>query len=587
MPSGADGSRRDLTALALAAFALALIGGRPFFHPDSIVPRALTALAHGGNPGHFDYPALIADLDALAIGLVFAALRLGGRVPTWEAYAASAAPGAPWPAPGPVAGVVTALFSALGAVCVYAIARRLTARRLGGWLAAAFLLLAPLWNAHAHDPTVDVPLAALGAAAVLAVLRALDDPPLAPGRAALPGALLGLATAAKYSGALVAASVLAPLVAAARGRGARGRVAAVTLGAAALAFLVANPYVVPRFHRYFVSAATQLGWLGAGADHLGFQTAGPSWRHHLTVTLPQGFGAAPLALALLGFGAALARRPRDRPTWLALGAYPLLALILPGVSRLAFQRYLLPVLPFLALAAAAGVLVARDGLAALARRAGVSPRAATPLALTLALALATSALLPGLAPVARHDQVLARADTRSALVAALREAVGTRPLRVLATGYTREVLERSAALPAARFTADWPGDVAADSTDLYLFDSFEHDRLLYDPAGPAQGTAARNYEGLAVVALTPFTRPRAEVPFAPESGATPAPPDLAWRRRPGPYLEIAARDPRLADAIAATCRRLGFACERVSGREAYYFPRLGKPAPAAARPYSS
>jgi hypothetical protein len=131
-------------------------------------------------------------------------------------------------------------------------------------------------------------------------------------------------------------------------------------------------------------------------------------------------------------------------------------------------------------------------------------------------------------------------------------------------------------LEAARMTEACPADLARDPVDLLWFDSFEHDRYIYDPRGAALLRATAGAERFRVVQVSPFTAAKDSVPFSPESGATPYPPDLAWRRSPGPFIEIYARDAGRAAALAAVCRAEGMEVRELAAADAYYLPRFNR-----------
>lgn len=207
---------------------------------------------------------------------------------------------------------------------------------------------------HAHFLTVDIPLAFW----ILWALREMTRIPQAggPGRSVSAGLLLGLATATKYNGALL----LVPLVTAHwllwryRPRGLSGWTAmrrlALALGAAALAFLLANPYSVLDAGR-FLDHLTFNAWMvpryeGAVEGH----GVLPYLAAH-----PQLLGWPVAILAALGLAAALGfLARRGSPTRQRVLAILALGLILPYAAATAWSprveaRFVLPVLPVLLL----------------------------------------------------------------------------------------------------------------------------------------------------------------------------------------------------------------------------------------------
>ena len=567
--------RRSLALPCLLALVLAAWGGAPWFHPDTLVPRALAALRHGGNSGFYDYPALVTDCDAVAYAVAFAVGRLAGGVHSFGefesfALAADPAPGAPWASGQFPAQVVTILFSLLGVACAAALAMRLGGSRATGMFAGSLTATSILWVANAHQPTVDIPLAALSAAAILGSVHVFSDGPPDRRGILLLGSLLGLVSAAKYNGAIASLSIVLPMGLIERARPGRFVRKLLGLCATALAvFLLANPYDVSHFHRFATTLWSEIGWIRPTTGHLGFQTAGPSWGFHIATTLVTGYGILPCGLALIGLGSMIADPRAGRPVKIALLAFPVAYFLLMGISSLAFQRYMLPLIPFLAVGSALGARAALAAFGRVTRR-----RWATVLVAGL-IVLAT--LGPALVRAVHHDRLLLERDTRSVALFALARVYGDgRGLSVCAPSYTRQMLHRSRVLEAARMTEDCPADLARVPVDLLLFDSFEHDRYLYDPRGAALLRATAGSEGYRVVQVSPFTAARDSVPFSPESGATPYPPDLIWRRSPGPFIEIYARDAGRARALATACRAVGIEALEMAAANAYYLPRFNR-----------
>jgi hypothetical protein len=305
-----------LVAAALAAWSLNF--GLPFlFRPDEdvMVGRAVRMAVEGTlDPAFANYPPLAFDLFALlerAAALAGAGTLVDPRRgdPS-DAYLAARAVSA-------AASVATVVLTGL------------SARRWFGDLAGAFaalaLAVAPLAVRQAHFATADGLQTALVAGALLAA---------AGQRWIAAGALCGLAAATKYTGALALVPVL---VLAGR---ARWRAPVV---AAAAAFAI--PSAVMLLHP--LDYLRGLFFLGGRGFATGFG-APIGLLYHPAVTLPLGLGIGAYGLGLAGVILAARRRSRPEVALLALLAGYLLA---TGLSREDFFRYMLPVLPVLAILA--------------------------------------------------------------------------------------------------------------------------------------------------------------------------------------------------------------------------------------------
>ncbi len=321
LPGGADprssfanrpkAVRICLLALLGLAAALRLIGieyGLPFANlldPDeqSIVPRAWK-IVHGGglDPHWFDYPSLLLYVLApfqawqgepsyLTARLVIAAFGVGAVAATWWLGRA---------AYGSTAGLV----------------------------AAAVVAVETIGVAYAHTAVTDVPMTALVAVALALAVT---------GRLEWAGVAAGLAASAKYP----AVFLLVPLVVAGWGLW-RRLAAAVALAVAA--FLATSPYVLVHPGQAWSDASrvqrlAREGWLGFEHDSWAlFSFTGKLW---------SGLGPV-LVIAVIGLVLALRRRSR---TDLVLAAFVLVYLADLLTIRAHFDRYVLPLVPPLAVLA--------------------------------------------------------------------------------------------------------------------------------------------------------------------------------------------------------------------------------------------
>jgi 4-amino-4-deoxy-L-arabinose transferase-like glycosyltransferase len=232
----------------------------------------------------------------------------------------------------------TALFASTAALA-WSIGRELWDEETG--LHAGLLLVGvPLLLAQVPLLLVDVPTMFLVALATRALLSAVRRGGVL--RTAACALALCAAALAKYSAvpALAVLTVAAVAAGPAPRRTAAGRAAAAVLLAAAMAaaLLAARPDAV----------ASQLRLLA------GYQWSGLGrWREGFASTFL--FQAHPFLVALAAAGALTAARERDR-RFLVAGAGALLA-VLVGSTR---ARYAIPLLPFLALAAARGLRALPD-----------------------------------------------------------------------------------------------------------------------------------------------------------------------------------------------------------------------------------
>lgn len=314
------------------------------------------------------------------------------------------------------------LAAALGTATVLVVYRLGTCLfdRRTGLLAACFLAFAFLHVRESHFGVTDVPLTFLITLATLLIARAAGD--ARASRWAAAGLVAGLASATKYSGALIVPAALIALAAFSandprRGFDSRGvrlqvdgsavrrvrvqsdprmRLALIFLLALVLAVFSASPYVVVEFRTFITDALPELRHLRLGEGDISV----PGWQQHLVMSLRYGVGWPLLAAGIAGL-LGLALRDRRRAT--LAGAFPLIYFAAIGSGRATFARYAVPLVPFLCLGAAVTTAQTADRIARAfrIRRVGF-----------VAAALATALILPSAASVLRFDAILARPDSR-------------------------------------------------------------------------------------------------------------------------------------------------------------------------------
>jgi hypothetical protein len=341
-----------LAAILMVAFALRLLGlgwGLPnsqhyfSYHPDEIFLLLPSfGLAQGDwNPHFFNYGTLyiyLVGLPALLLHVVPEAAQFPENLRALYELGR-----------GITLGMGIATIALLFAACGPRQWRL-------GLLAAALLAVCPLDAVNSAYATVDVPTAFWLTLAFLLAIRGAGQP---TGRqAALVGLASGLAGATKYNaGLFIIPAILAPVLV--QPRTWRWSWAAGVIGGAILGFALGCPFFwTEEFRRglLFEVRHAQVG------GTLAFVNTGNGWSYHLLRGLPTGLGYPMLAALVLGIVGAV--RLRWLPGRISL-LWCALYLVVIGFGKERFIRYLVLLLPFAAVLAAAGL----GWLASLARSA--------------------------------------------------------------------------------------------------------------------------------------------------------------------------------------------------------------------------
>lgn len=548
----------DLVLLSGITLFVGAWGGTPFYHPDTLIEKALRTLAQGGDPKFFNYPALMLYLNAYVyqgwLAILHANGVLHGAIVPLDWYLATIRSGVvdlPIFAPGHI---LTLSFSLLGVLSTYLANYRLTRSRVAALGAGLILATCLLWATDAHYITVDTPLAALGIVTV--ALSLCFTAPLRIWQIVLLGVLAGLTAAAKYNGALVLLAIAAATFLTYPNRW-QWLKHMIGVGLVALVvFFATNPYILINSQKFWQDFQYELEHTRRG--HAGYTTDQAGW-FHLQTSLFLAFGWLPLLLAAAGAVWLVLTR---RISWAYKAGFLIYPMVGYGVianSHLAFQRYMLPFLPFIAILAA---------LALYALVVEVSqrlPHWRRPV-IVLGCVLFLASTLPNLRNVNQSDWLLTQPDIRTDFIRI-----------VQASGLAQTRLPGFAGMYTdLYFNYRFKGTQdAANKASVLVLDSFSHDRWIYEP-NTRLTIYRKNYVGSSVIQLSPYIRPKADVPLSAQSLYSPYLPDLYDRVLPGPYIEIYLKDSAQIDAILAACRLLNVNCVLQPAEQGYYFEKIMK-----------
>lgn len=387
--------------------------GEPFvYHPDEglIAHSAMAMVANGDwNPHMFLYPSLLIDLEAVIVGV-------GHRLLGWPLGVAQPGLFATEALPSQFGAFLAGrmLMATLGSLTIlttYMLGRRLGGR-VAGLLAASVIAVAPVHLESSRYLTTDVLVTLLCTLAVLAAIRALDQPTFMRWWF-VSAALVGLAASAKWNGAVVGVIPAALFVSRGRTRDelfnlARSRSTWLLVATAPIALVATTPAIL--------FAPTEVAhWLtiqsGAYTSQSYAALRGAQEANGILVA----FGSIVQGSTVMTVGAALAAvvalALSGRRIDLAISAFLVLYTIVLALPVLYFPRNALPALPFVALAIGLFPSSARSRLERVRFLRWPRPPSRLPVAAWSAVVLI--GLLPALVAGAVDARRLSRPDTRS------------------------------------------------------------------------------------------------------------------------------------------------------------------------------
>jgi len=344
--------RRSILIILLVAAVLRLWGldfGLPNdrCRPDEYM-IAVVALGMGSgdlNPHFFNYPTLFIYLCFALYSFYFILGYAGGIFHSASDFALAFLID-----PTPfylISRSLSALAGAASVWLIYQLCDRHLHSRFIAVLAALLLAVAPLHVRDSHFGVTDVFMVLMILAALYFTLAFYET-----GRkneAIFAAVFAGLSGSAKYTGALILLA-LGLAIWFRFGKAVLRRQSLTCFGlslfAFAAAFFLTSPFVLLDMDRFLADFRFEVNHLQAG--HLGIDL-GRGWFQHLRFSLTYGLGWTFLFAGLVGFYPLLRRHGRKA---VLLLCFPLIYYLLIGRGYTVFVRYMLPVIPFLAISAA-------------------------------------------------------------------------------------------------------------------------------------------------------------------------------------------------------------------------------------------
>lgn len=370
----------------------------PQCRPDEDAISAIAGAFRGGdlNPHVFNYPALF----MLAVAAVLLTLSNVERL-LHKAMPFHFRSLLDQASTTTINYMVARLLSAAAGIASVWVIFRIALRlfdRTAALAAAALLGLAFLHVRDSHYGVTDVPMTFMVLFAFLYVIRLSESG--ARRDLAIAGLTAGLATSTKYNAALVSLPALFAIFGCLPGtKSTRARLAdaATFVVLMVAAFVCTSPYSLLDFRHFMADVTSDAQHLSEGHGVV----LGRGWVYHATTTLRYGVGAPILAAGVTGMLLLIFRNPRRG---LLVALFPVSYYALLGSGYTVFTRHMVPVVPFLCLAAAYFIAESAYWLAMRLRRPQWSP--------TLVTVGLLGALWPSVHSVVMFDLLMARADNR-------------------------------------------------------------------------------------------------------------------------------------------------------------------------------
>ncbi len=294
------------------------------------------------RPPYFEWPTLFTYATALMYVAYFLVTRPFSGYATLAAFAESRRQSI-----APFLYITRSMSAFMGVLTVwwvFAICQRMFDQTVA-IVSSLFLALAFLHVRDSHFGVTDVAMTGLGVLTVLAILKWRESG--RPLDAALAGLVGGLAASTKYNGLGVCVPFAIAVIQRAPDDRPRKLVMAILAFGVALAlgFFGGSPYILIDWPRFVIAMRGVGTHLASGHGVI----VGRGWWYYAAVVLPAAIGWPMFLAAVIGMLTLLATRLRDAAV---LFAFPIAYYLVAGRGYTVFARYIIPVLPFLCIAAA-------------------------------------------------------------------------------------------------------------------------------------------------------------------------------------------------------------------------------------------
>lgn len=582
----------DLILLAIITILLGMIGGLPLNIQDSILVPALNAARRLGNPVYFSSPGFLIYIFMIVYIALFIFLYLTNLIHSADEFKTLFETNTlikyPFHISFQLPGhIIIILFSIMGVICTYLIAFKLIKKRSIAFLSALFAATSLSWVTNSHLLTVNIPFTALVALTILLVLTFIkENEPMSLKHIIILGIVLGITSSTKFNGFLVSVAIFVPMLFSYCKKYRQLLKHLLIIGViAALVFVILNPYIFLDFKTFEAYNSVQRstlknGWYGAESD------TNYSWVDHITKSLYLGYGLFPLILSALGLIYLVLNRRINLPTKLVLTTFPLFFYFIMGLSKSVLYRYMLPLFPLLGVYSGLGIYSLYEILVN-----KINLNKSKYILVIFLVLLSSASLYPNIRDSIRHDSLLREVDTRTDLLNVFNEArLNNITLNIYYGRYLSDAIYNNSNIKIGKnlWAQSINTNVLESEADIFAFDSFSHDRVISSSRSSNQNMTYENYYGLPndikknyknfedlyVIQLSPFTVPKEQVPFSQQSGTAPFPPDLKFRNKPGPFIELYFKSLFIAKKVEDSCNRQKINCILLSGRESYYFRNI-------------
>jgi hypothetical protein len=462
--------------------------------------------------------------------------------------------------------LVASIFCIIGILACYFTGKKLFGEA-EGLVSALILGTSFMWSTYLHYPTVDLPVTALCALCYLAMIssRSLDFYDRL-----LIAVLLGMAIITKYAGAFLLVPFLILYydpIDLKKTFLDLGFMIVTSLGIFAY-FMLGKISVIDQTIINEYEALFNSGFIGFENKN------GHTFIYHLQHTLGTEFGLLSSLFAIVGIF--YAKKKLDPRIFWSLVSFPLVIYLIMGSMMLENPRYIMPMIPFVAVLSGLGIVSTSELIAT---------RLKLPKSILICV-LSVACVAWGINMTWYHNSLLAKPGTEknlgkllNSLKPNVNEIIYQPLLRFLPYGFrnikhrkNKNLLDCNSQkhINVKKLFFKNPKNILA--IDSFWTDSFVYDWHFQCPDSSRR--AFKNFEDLELFIISPFSIPKEKVPYSHESIFSPKPPDLFFRKSNGLYYEYFILDKSLANEFEKKAKKLKIDYRRTQGKKSFYFNKI-------------
>ncbi len=585
-----------LCVLSIIVFILGMHGGSAYYFRDFCLHKTLNMFYNSGSPEFFKKPNLVSDIQFVVYGLYYLILKglhivnhfsefvnyfSQNYIPTANGKLSYMTP----------ALIINNIFAVIGVCYTFLITYIITDKKIFPSFVSAFILATSfIWMNFSHHLTVDIPLSALCVVTVFYTIYFIKDKDnFTQKEIFILGLLSGLCASAKYNGIIVIVAPLAVLMLTEKSKKDFIYKIINLFSSATYIFILTNPFILIKFNHFWFDLTYEYDH-AFNIGHAGSDDCNPL-RFHLFHSFFNAMGILPFILSLIGSVMFWKDDNVPKKFKYSLLYFPILFFLSMSFSLLVFLRYILPVIPFIA------VMVGMFVYYVLQKN--------NKFIKVLFCSVILIMLVQNSCNAVHFYKIMSYKDTRVLIKQAFKDLNFIKNNEILYTdifsnpyyeddfvqknGYIKNNLKEYLFKANNNSIEITPirNEFLYSNYQIIIFDNYTFDKPIqirkddkyrgikwqyniYLPYRSGKFQIERINEDFYVVQVNPFKVDKSKVPFDILRS------DFKYREKQGPFVEIYFKDKKLRDIFAENCTKYQLKCSITDKEHGYYYTNLKK-----------